>query len=85
VTDTGTFHLPETLPAVVEHQGRPPPFLRTDPDAGFLSQLIAERNHLPVQRPRRRVPLVDAIVAYDAGERRDARRLPQGFFRSAEA
>lgn len=55
------------------------------PDAGFLSQLIAERDHLPAQRPRRQAPVSTAIAAYHDGEQRDARRVPQGFFRSAEA
>jgi hypothetical protein len=55
------------------------------PDAGFISQLIAERDRLPPQREKRQAPVTTAISAYDQGERRDARRVPQGFFRSAEA
>ena len=74
------------LPAIIERR-RPGwstrPRIATDP--GFVSQLIAERDHLPAQRQRRRAPLGDAIAAYHQGERRDVRRLPQGFFRSAEA
>lgn len=58
---------------------------RPDLDSGFISQLIAERDRLPSQRLRRRAPVGTAIAAYHQGERRDARRLPQGFFRTAEA
>lgn len=62
-------------------------FVRARPvlDPGFISQLIAERDHLPAQRLRRRAPMTTAIAAYDQGARRDVRRLPQGFFRTAEA
>lgn len=61
------------------------PIVRCAPSASFVSQLIAERDRLPAQRQRRRGTVEDAIGAYGEGERRDARRLPQGFFRSAEA
>jgi hypothetical protein len=54
-------------------------------DSGFISQLIAERDHLPSQRRRRQAPISTAIAAYHEGERSDVRRLPQGFFRTAEA
>ena len=58
---------------------------RGAPEAAFISQLIAERDRLPTQRLRRRAPVGTAIAAYRDGERRDARRLPHGFFRTAEA
>jgi hypothetical protein len=73
------------LPVVIT----PPraPSLRARPalDSGFISQLIAERDHLPSQSRRRQAPVSTAIAAYHHGERSDARRLPQGFFRTAEA
>jgi hypothetical protein len=73
------------LPVVITP--RHAPLLRARPalDSGFISQLIAERDHLPSQSRRRQAPVSTAIAAYDQGERRDARRLPQGFFRTAEA
>ena len=66
---------------------RPAMSIRARPalDSGFISQLIAERDQLPSQRRRRQAPVRIAIEAYHQGERRDARRLPQGFFRTAEA
>jgi hypothetical protein len=69
-----------TMPRVASPV-RPRPAL----DSGFISQLIAERDHLPSQRLRRRAPVGTAIAAYHQGERRDLRRLPHGFFRTAEA
>ena len=59
--------------------------LRIEPAAAFISQLIAEREHLPAQRTRRRAPVGTAIAAYRTGERSDTPRLPQGFFRTTEA
>jgi hypothetical protein len=54
------------------------------PPASFVSQLIASRDRLAAQQSRRPSPLSPAIAAYRDGERRAVRRLPQGFFRSAE-
>ena len=73
------------LPVAIAPQGSVPLRARPALDSGFISQLIAERDHLPTQRMRRRAPVGTAIAAYRDGERRDARRLPQGFFRTAEA
>jgi hypothetical protein len=73
------------LPVATAPRTATPLLARLDLDSGFISQLIAERDHLPAQRLRRRVAVGTAIDAYRQGERRDARRLPQGFFRTAEA
>lgn len=62
-----------------------PACMRPAPAAAFLSQLIAERQHLAAQRLRRRAPLEEALDAYAAGGRIDIRRLPAGFRRSIVA
>lgn len=49
------------------------------PRAAFISQLIAERQHLPPQRQRRRSTLGVALDAYDATERNAVVRLPPGY------
>ncbi len=86
VTDNGTPASEAGLPAIFERRrtgwtgGR-----RIETDPAFVSQLIAERDHLPSQRQRRRAPLDTAIEAYGLGERSDRHRLPHGFFRTSEA
>ncbi len=55
---------------------------RHAPHADFLSQLIAERQHLPPQRARRRAAVGVAVSAYDEGGKRAVRRLPPGYRRS---
>ena len=74
------------LPAVIQSiQSEVPSFSRVEMDTSFVSQLIAERDRLPPQRLRRRATLGVALDAYRQSERSDAPRLPQGFFRTAEA
>ena len=73
------------LVRTVETTAERPSLARVELQPAFISQLIAEHDRLPPQRLRRRATVGTAIAAYDQGERRDARRLPQGFFRSAEA
>lgn len=51
----------------------------TAPHADFISQLIAERQHLPPQRARRRAPVNEALAAYDNGARIADRRIPPGY------
>jgi hypothetical protein len=75
----------QNLVRTVEIEADRAPIVRIAPAASFISQLIAERDRLPAQRLRRQAPVSTAIAAYHDGERRDARRLPQGFFRTAEA
>lgn len=52
---------------------------RAAPRAGFISQLIAERDHLPIQRAKRQAPIADALQTYDAGGHLSDRRLPPGY------
>ena len=52
---------------------------RSLPRAAFISQLIAERQHLPVQRQRRRSTVNVALDAYEATERNSVLRMPPGY------
>jgi hypothetical protein len=58
---------------------------RALPGAAFLTQLIAEYEHLPPQRTRRRAPMAEVLRIYDAGDRIADRRLPPGYRKSIEA
>jgi len=49
------------------------------PHADFVSQLIAERQHLPPQRARRRAGMHEALAAYDSGAHIADRRIPPGY------
>ena len=49
------------------------------PHADFISQLIAERQHLPPQRARRRAAVGEALAAYDSGAHIADRRMPPGY------
>jgi hypothetical protein len=49
------------------------------PHADFVSQLIAERQHLPPQRARRRAAMGEALAAYDSGAHIADRRIPPGY------
>lgn len=55
------------------------------PSADFLSQLIAERDHLPPQRARRRASPGAAVDAYQTGAKAAVRRLPPGYRRTVVA
>ena len=59
-------------------------FARTAPRPGFLSQLIAERHHMPAQRQRRKAPIATVLSTYDAGGRIAERRLPPGYRMNVE-
>jgi hypothetical protein len=52
---------------------------RSLPRAAFISQLIAERQHLPTQRQRRRSTVDVALDAYGATERNAVLRMPPGY------
>jgi hypothetical protein len=58
------------------------PASRCIADAPFLSQLIAERQHLAPQRARRRAGVAEAVHAYSTGKAMSVRRLPQGYRKS---
>lgn len=67
------------LPVPLEAQRARPSLLRIASEASFVSQLIAERDHLPPQRARRRASTEGAIGAYAAGARITVRRMPAGY------
>jgi len=65
---------------------RPRPSLKTYAvPAHFLTQLLAEREKLATQRPRRRVSVPRANRAYQSGVQIAAARLPTGFVHSKVA
>jgi len=53
--------------------------------AKFLSQLIAERNHMEIQRTRRRAPVSLATRAYNRARHLVIRRMPTGFNYQSDA
>lgn len=76
---------PAGLPMVIAPRPARPNLARATPRAAFLSQLIAERQHLAPQRARRRVPPAQAVDAYATGSRVAVRRLPAGYRRTVVA
>ena len=67
------------LPAIFERRRAIRNLGVTPPDAAFLSQLLAERQHSMVQRARRRAPLADALALYDKGLTAATVRMPSGY------
>lgn len=55
------------------------------PHATFISQLIAEHQHLPPQRARRRAPPAVAALAYLEAAEQAVRRLPPGYRKHIDA
>ena len=58
---------------------------RGTPKTEFLSQLIAEREHLAAQRLRRQAPVNEVLRTYNAGGQIAVRRLPPGYRLDIEA
>jgi hypothetical protein len=52
------------------------------PTAAFLSQLIAERDHMAPQRVRRRAPVATALLSYHGTAILTPPRLPPGYRKS---
>jgi hypothetical protein len=52
------------------------------PAATFLSQLIAERDHMAPQRSRRRAPVATALLSYHGTAILTPPRLPPGYRKS---
>jgi hypothetical protein len=67
------------LPAVLDAPRQRLTLVHTPAPADFLSQLIAERQHLAPQRERRRAPVGQAVDAYANGGRIAVRRMPAGY------
>lgn len=73
-----------TLPAATGGGSRFSSF-RNAPQTEFLSQLIAERQHLATQRQKRQAPIAEVLRTYDAGGKIAVRRLPPGYRTNIEA
>lgn len=73
------------LPVAIEKPARDPAHELPASAAPFLSQLIAERDHLPPQRERRRAPLATALLSYRETAVRTPPRLPPGYRKSLVA
>lgn len=73
----------KNLPIALETQSLKPSLNMNTIPAHFVSQLIAERNRLAVQRPKRRAPVSLATRAYDFARKISIKRMPAGYgFRS---
>ncbi len=70
---------PNTLPVCTSPATPRPSLMRNKIPASFLSQLIAERNRLAIQRPKRRAPVSLATRAYNTARRIAIKRMPTGF------
>ena len=67
-----------SLPVATAASVRFAPFRQaTRPE--FLSQLIAERDHLPPQRIKRQATPLEALRIYDTGGRLKVLRVPPGY------
>lgn len=55
------------------------------PGAAFISQLIAEHQHLPPQRARRRASVDVAVSSYAEAQQQGVRRLPPGYRKNLSA
>lgn len=67
------------LPVPVTASGPRPSLAWSAPTAAFVSQLIAAREHLPVQRERRMASVDRAVGAYRQGSVISVRRMPEGY------
>jgi hypothetical protein len=75
----GELVVAPAVPATVQ-PARPRPSLgRSDTAATFISQLLAERAHLPPQRQRRRASPEGAVGAYSSGASIAVKRMPAGY------
>lgn len=67
------------LPLVVGQQAPRPSLARSAPAAAFVSQLIAARERMPIQRARRTDTPSGAVGAYENGARISEQRMPMGY------
>lgn len=73
------------LPMVMTPQQTDAPRHAPRPQAAFLAQLLAARDHLEIQRARRRTTGDAASRAYAATGASTVMRLPAGYRRRLEA
>ncbi len=69
----------KNLPMALERQNAKPSLNMNTIPAHFISQLIAERKRLAIQRPKRRAPVSLATRAYDFARKISIKRLPAGY------
>jgi hypothetical protein len=67
------------LPVAIGPSEARPSLARSAPAAPFVSQLIAARERMATQRPRRQGTPEGAIGAYQTGARIAERRMPAGY------
>lgn len=67
------------LPVLIGAPRPRPSLQRNQTAAAFVSQLLAERDHLPPQRSRRRGSAEGAIGAYSNGAKIAVKRMPMGY------
>ncbi len=79
MSGNGTEGYAAGLPMVLCPATQRPSLVRSAPKAAFLSQLIAERQHLAAQRALRRAPITQAVDAYRIGSTVAVRRMPAGY------
>lgn len=79
MSGNGTDNASAGLPVALACSAARPAFHGIAPGADFLSQLIAERQHLPPQRARRRAPIAQAVAAYRIGGNATLVRMPAGY------
>lgn len=73
-----------TLPAATGAGSRFSSY-RQAPKPEFLSQLIAEREHLATQRVKRQATPLEVLRIYDAGGKLKVLRVPPGYRTNIEA
>jgi len=73
------FTTSSNLPVVVSPPRQRPSLFRHQVPAQFLSQLIAARNRMAMQRPRKRAPVNVATCAYSASIKVARRSMPAGY------
>lgn len=77
--ENGTAKKVFSLPVPAEAPRQRLRLATPDASVDFLSQLIAEHQHLPPQRERRRAPVGEAVDAYANGGKIAVRRMPAGY------
>ena len=79
MSDLDQSETTSALPVASGKTAARPSLARSAPNAEFVSQLIAARDRLETQRPRRRDTPEAATSAYRKGARIAERRMPAGY------
>ena len=84
-TETDRPEPTPNLPMVVHQPGERFPLAKLDLPASFITQLIAEREKLDVQRRLRRGPTANALGAYSDSAKTMDKHMPAGYRHTREA